>query len=209
MTTTRRSALGGYTIIELMMALTVLAIGVSGVIAMQKVTVASNVHAKNLSIATHIAQLWLDRLTADGAQWNHPSPRRPGFRDIATHTTWLRNVEGNNGLWLRPAFDATLGAGPAFTALGFDTNDMTKAQFCTHVRLSWMYSDTVGNNQPVEGNGLIRTEVRVFWLRDDAGGPVTSAGVCDPNADVTVIGDAVNDYHFVYMTSSVKQATAR
>ena len=44
----RRRAQRGYTIVELVMSLAVLAIGASGVIAMQKVAVASNRHAKDL-----------------------------------------------------------------------------------------------------------------------------------------------------------------
>ena len=42
----------GYTVIELLMALTVLALGASGVVAMQRVTLESNRYAKNLAIAT-------------------------------------------------------------------------------------------------------------------------------------------------------------
>ena len=204
-----RRGRAGYTIVELMMAITVLAIGVAGVIAMQKITVASNRHAKNLALASHIAQMWQERLAADAAQWNHPSPIRAGFRDLPTDTIWLKNVEGNANQWLRPAFDAGLFMGPAFTQLGFDTDDMAQAVFCTHIRLNWLYPDDAQNNLSVEGNGLIRTEVRVFWLREGGGGPVTTGGVCDANADPDVIGDSINDYHFVYMTSTVKQNTAR
>ena len=77
----------GYTIVELMMAITVLAIGVSGIIAMQKITVASNLHAKKLAIATQIARAWQDRLAVDASLWNHHrggefcghrTQRRPG-----------------------------------------------------------------------------------------------------------------------------------
>ena len=52
----------GYTMVELMMALGILAIGVSGIIAMHKVTVAANQHAKNLAVASHIAQAWQEQL---------------------------------------------------------------------------------------------------------------------------------------------------
>ena len=50
--TRRRSRRRGYTIIELMMAISIMAIGVSGIIAMQKVTLAANQHATHLAVAT-------------------------------------------------------------------------------------------------------------------------------------------------------------
>ena len=66
----KHGAARGYTIVELLMSLTVLALGTTGVIAMQKVTVVSNSHAKNLAVATGIAAAWADALTADGSIWN-------------------------------------------------------------------------------------------------------------------------------------------
>ncbi|HYO94825.1 MAG TPA: prepilin-type N-terminal cleavage/methylation domain-containing protein, partial [Polyangiaceae bacterium] len=62
----------GYTFVELLMSLSILSLGVTGVIAMQKVTVTSNQHAKNLAIATQISQSWMDELRADSLMWNHP-----------------------------------------------------------------------------------------------------------------------------------------
>ncbi|HEY5373092.1 MAG TPA: prepilin-type N-terminal cleavage/methylation domain-containing protein, partial [Polyangiaceae bacterium] len=53
----------GYTAVELMMAIAVFGIGVAGIISMEKVTSVANQHAKNVAIATHIAQSWLDTLS--------------------------------------------------------------------------------------------------------------------------------------------------
>lgn len=198
----------GYTIIELMMAISVMAIGVTGVIALQKVVATANRNAKNLAIATHIAQTWVERLHADAAQWNHPSPVQPGLRDIATDTFWLDQVEGNAGVWLQPPWNAALGQGPAFDALGNDV-DLTAnpghAKFCTHIRLAWLYAD----NQPRAGNGLIRAEVRVFWARANADLTALPNGLCDPNIPTNQIGQDLTDFNFVYMTTAVKQATAQ
>ena len=50
----------GYTVIEVMIALTLLAIGTSGIIAMQKVTSVTNREARNLVIANQIARTWME-----------------------------------------------------------------------------------------------------------------------------------------------------
>jgi prepilin-type N-terminal cleavage/methylation domain-containing protein len=177
----------GFTVVELMIALTVFAIGVSGIIATQKVTVAANQHAKNLAIATGIAQAWQDQLAVDATYW------RP---DGTTQPTWLTV---GNGTWFRPAFSADRQFGAAFDALGNvvdDGADLTQAHFCTHLRLTLLYPQT-------GGNGLMRTEVRVFWRRDGGSGVDP---VCGTDNDAAEIGTDIENYHFVYQTSAVKQS---
>lgn len=192
----------GYTMVELLMAITIFAIGVSGIISMQKIVATSNQHAKRLAIATHIAEAWQQQLAADAAAWNHPSPNNDA-PDIA-ETSWLVEANTNPDVWLIPAWIPSRRFGPAFDALGEvvdPTANLAQAQFCTHVRLSWLYPDTAGN-------GLIRTEVRVFWLREDMGGTVNALQLCDDSTDPALIEGAGVKYHFVYETSAVKQNTA-
>ncbi len=191
----------GFTIVELMMALTILAIGVSGIVAMQKVTLASNQHAKDLALATHIAQAWVEQLNADAAAWNHPSQSNTA-RDIG-ETNWLGVADTNENVWFRPSYVAALDFGPSFDALGnvVTDADVANARFCTNIRLSWLYPDTAGN-------GLIRAEVRVFWLREGAGGGINNNSVCDPKNNATTIGQAFDKYHFVYEATAIKQETS-
>lgn len=201
MTRTQRSR--GYTAVELLMAISIFAIGVSGIIAMQKVTVGANAHAKNLSIATHIAQAWLDQLAVDAAAWNHPSPGNP-TPDLTSDTTWLQ-LAGNNkaDLWIRPDYSVSRRFGAAFDAQGNPVTDANAASavFCAHIRLSWLYPDTAGN-------GLLRTEVRVFWLRDGQGGTVDGQPTCDVGTKPDDVENAGLKYHFVHQASAVKQNTS-
>ena len=194
-----RSAHGrGYTVVELLMALAVLAIGVSGIIAMQKITVSSNRHSRNLALANQIARAWQDRLVTDAAVWNNPSPRSP-VTDRTTETEWLRLTP--TGGWVRPAVSTNGDFGPAFDALGNPVTDgalLAQAPFCTHIRLSWLVPESQFQA------GLIRTEVRVFWLREGQGG-LDARPICDPSHDPATIGNAVTQFHFVYLTSAVKQ----
>lgn len=191
----------GYTVIEVMIALTLLAIGTSGIIAMQKVTAIANRDAKTLVIATQVGRTWLERLRADATQWNHPS-RLSTESDLAD-TRWLKSV---NGLWFRP--DDDLAGSPTADALGNDVRDTDLANgvFCTNIRLTWLYGPPPTTPAPY----LIRAEVRVFWLRTGGGGSVEAGKtICDPGIDVSKISPSLERYHFVYFTTALAQNMAR
>jgi GAF domain-containing protein len=70
------------------------------------------------------------------------------------------------------------------------------------LRLTWLYPDE--NNGGVPGTGVIRTEVRVFWLRDGASRVEAD---CTGTGDATLdaVGDATDTYHFVHQAGAVAQ----
>jgi hypothetical protein len=191
---TRRSLLRGYTVVELMMALSVFTAGVTGVIAMQRSVVAANRHARSLTVANGIAQAWLDQLSVDSSYWNAN----------LTQTVWLQSVSapGMNGAWQRPVASIATARnfGPTFNLFG--APDAAATDYCVHVRLTWLYDPDL-NGKP--GSGSIRTDVRVFWVRD---GGTRVAGDCANGtaATVTAVGDDLTDsYFFVYQTGAVSQ----
>jgi prepilin-type N-terminal cleavage/methylation domain-containing protein len=187
----RRSA-AGYTLVELMMALALFTVGVLGIISLQRLMVASTAHAKNTSIAERIAESWAAQLQLDSTSW---------VSNTGT-TDWLSNVDGG---WVRPAYVAgSKNFGAAFDALGNPLSDATglgRARYCAHVRLTTLYSSTA----PVTGNGMMRAEVRVFWLRDGEGYLVPANGLCSVTQDEDAIGQAFDRYHFVYLTAGIRQ----
>jgi prepilin-type N-terminal cleavage/methylation domain-containing protein len=197
---TPRSALSGYTLVELMMSLAVFAIGVSGIIAMQKVTVTSNQHAKNLALAAHIAEAWMDELAAEAGQWNETGD----FEE----TTWLTTVgaeDGPPGEWQRPAYNSARNFGPAFDALGnaVATGDIAdNAHFCSDIKLTWLYPQTAAKS----GGGLIRAQVRVYWLRqgllDQEDAPTH---VCDVTPEEFDNDQGELRFHVVYLSTAVRQ----
>ncbi|MGC4092140.1 MAG: prepilin-type N-terminal cleavage/methylation domain-containing protein [Polyangiaceae bacterium] len=202
---TRRPLARGYTFVELLMSIMILSIGVTGVIAMQKVTVTSNQHAKDLAMATQLAQSWMDQLHADALAWNHPSAQR-ATTDLGD-TVWLSNVQQSATTWVLPEWSTTRRFGPAFDARGVSINAATSpndVKFCTHIRLSWLYQPT----GIVTGGGLMRAEVRVFWLRDGQARSGTS-GICSQQLAIATVGTDVSRYHFVYNTSAVRENTAQ
>jgi len=203
-----RSRQRGYTAVELMMAISIFGIGVAGIISMEKVTSVSNQHAKNLAIATHIAESWLDMLATDAVAWNHPSPGNP-VPDLNTDTVWLKNVvtNANASSWFLPAYNAGFAFGPGFDALGNPVNTTTSlagVQFCTHLRLSWLYPPPLTSDA---GNGLIRAEVRVFWLRDGQASPVSNLNPCDPTMPIANISAATasSSFHFVQKITAIRE----
>jgi hypothetical protein len=196
----------GYTAVELMLALGLFGVGVSGIIAMQKLTVVSNQHAKNLAIATHAAEAWLDQLAADATLWN--SPTKAGEADDIADTTWVENASGaNDGLWFLPAWSDDLRFGAGFDALGAPLEDAANARFCAHVRLTTLYSATgaaatAAGRETLAGNGLVRAEVRVFWLRD---GAVAIGKACTEASAIGEVATATDRYHRVFKVTALRQ----
>ncbi len=189
----RRARRRGYTLVELMMALALFGVAVLGIISMQKVTISSNAHAKNVAIAERIAQAWAGQLEMDGSAWRSSTSFGAG---------WLNA----DNLWQRPAYIGGRGFGGAFDALGnpLADSDTAQAQFCTHVRMTWLYPATMGAG----GNGMLRAEVRVFWLRDSEGPVGNGAAFCASAQNAALIGSiglATDHYHFIYQTVGVRQ----
>lgn len=182
----------GYTLVELMMALALFTVSVLGIISLQKLMVVSNAHAKNVSVAERIAQSWAAQLELDATRW----------RASTATTEWLGGVDLG---WIRPSHapdDKNFGA--AFDALGNPLSDtapdLARARYCTNVRLTTLYPPDL----PVVGNGMLRAEIRVFWLRD--GEPsLTVSGICPMEMSVMDVGEATDRYHFIYHTTGLRQ----
>jgi prepilin-type N-terminal cleavage/methylation domain-containing protein len=190
----RRSKGGGYTLIEVMMALSVLAIGASGVIALQRATLIGNTHARNLAIANSIAITWAERLRTDALQWNDPG----GTPDLDGDTDWLRMVDGMvYPARATPTPILALGT-PNADVLGTDVyaGDASASAFCTHVRFR-RFTTTTG--EPLWPN-LMRADIRVFWERN--GSPV-ECGTAPTNIDTET-----GRYGAIYLTTSVIRNTS-
>src|SRR5690606_39025173 len=105
--------------------------------------------------------------------------------------------------WFRPNFDDTLDFGPAFDALGnpvADANQNPAAKFCVDLRLAPLTSNT-------NGGALVRTEVRVIWLRNDGvlGDSVVAAHACDIEAAAVDDEEESRLFHFSFMSGGVRQ----
>ncbi len=188
----------GYTIVEVMMALAILTLGASGVIAVQKATLIANTNARNLAVANSIAQSWVERLRADALVWNAPNNT-----DDVNDTNWLKVADpaNPNQAWFMPAevIAPALAASPDNDVLGADIFQgdpgPPASAFCTQLRFTRFPAQALPAYRK-----LIRAEIRVFWER--AGRPIDCAIAPNP-----IEGD-VGRYGFAYVTTAVMQNTA-
>ena len=194
----------GYTAVEVLSALTLLAIGASGVIGMQRVTLQGSEDARRFDMGTNIANEWLSRLQRDAAQWD-----KPNAGDLTTNnlsaTKWLSQIGPCNNNWCNPPASAFLdpsGMSGSFDIFGRDmTLPTTTATYCAQYRLQWIAP--IGAGPTFNPAALMRAEVRIFWSRLERN-PVGDCSTAIPD-DPT----AFKLYHFVYATTMVREAAFR
>jgi type IV pilus assembly protein PilV len=195
-----RQLLAAYTVVEVMMAMSVLAIGATGVIAMQKATLIGNVRARDLMVGNAVSAAWIERLRADGKRWVINDDNTTTI----AQTTWL-NLVGNDdfptlaapeGQWIRPVAVPAEDVSFLADVRGADTDDLVLAGFCTNIRLNQLTPR------------MIRAEVRVYWLKShgvavtpQTGGTLGGTALCDE--DLALVGAERHRYHFVYMTTGI------
>jgi type IV pilus assembly protein PilV len=184
-----RRAGRGYTLVEVAVALAVLAVGAAGVIAVQKATGIGNVNARNVATANRIAAKWAERLKVDALQWNSAT----GY--ASSH--WLSQASTTSPAWIIPA-EVAGRASPDADVLGadiFSATDPSPSAFCTHLRLTALPGSAAGQAAEAPMIPGIRAEVRVFWRR--SGDPVNCAK--SPDA----ISQERELYGFVHELASV------
>ena len=221
---TRRSLRRAYTIVEVVIAITLLTLGVLGIVGMQHYAAGANRNARLLATANQIARTTLERLRTDAASWNQPSVVNPTGNDLGTDTVWLAALNsvstGSMTGWIRPKYDATHNWGAGFDALGNDIVEVSDAPvsgsndtiFCMQYRLAWLYG-------PVQGAFpyLMRAEVRVFWPRENLGTGLGSAGstvykmsqycTSATSADFSALDadTGLQFFHTVYVTGAIRE----
>lgn len=189
-----RASRRGYTAVEVLMSMSVLAVGVLGVFSMEKVTLASNIHAKNLAIATHIGQGWIGVLEAEATLWDATDKS-------ILRTSWLSTAPTTPD-WFRPSYVGGSNFGPEFDELGNPVGD--EGPFCVDLRI-WPLTTAVEDSQ---GMGLQRVEVRVFWVRDHASATSTLVPPqypCDlPSAQVS-LAEQAQMLNIIHLSGAVRQ----
>jgi Tfp pilus assembly protein PilV len=147
-------------VIEVLMSITVLAVGAASVMSLQKAAVVANRRARDLNIASAISRTWIERLRSDAMLWNHPSSVNP-VSDLNTDTTWLKDhvsdPDPDESAWFRPTDDSICGMHDVFGRDELCTDNT--GPYCVNLRLSWVR----------EQQNMIRAEVRVYWVARNEG----------------------------------------
>lgn len=198
----RRNNQLGYTAVEVLVSMTLFAIGAAGVVGMQRVSIQGNADARRADVATGIATEWLARLRRDSMSWTQPnSVVTTDNRN--TNTLWLRDTEvtlkasplpPNTG-WKVPLVPAAgnIGAAYTFDVLGREVAPGAVDRFfCVNYRLDWLsgWDGATGNT--------LRAEVRVFWPRLEEKPTAT----CAP---ALAEGPGQPVFHFVYATTTLRR----
>ncbi len=195
----RRSQRQGFTLVEVMVSLGVMTIGAMAILAMQQQIIRGNVHARQVTTATQIAQNVIERLKMDAVGWN-----APGVPPAACE--YLKNVTpGTIGNFQTLPFVVQANGGVtrfqsnAFDYYGDDLDMQAGApadlHYCASYRLSFVYAN----------NRIIRADVRVWWPRDGEAAIRTDYPLCvDDNATLNPGGSAINRYHIVYLSTVIR-----
>jgi prepilin-type N-terminal cleavage/methylation domain-containing protein len=196
----------GYTAVEVLMAMTVLAIGAASVMSMQRASMQGNLDARKTDVANSIARMWVERIQRDAMQWTTPGPSSPATAapgNLGTAKV-LNAASAAAGNWILP--DQYIGLNPplspGYDILGRDlvNADLPTALFCVNVRLTWLDQSSTPQ--------LARVDVRVLWPRGisnsaPAGGfcNATTAALVEPELNATT---QLLQYHSVYTTTAVR-----
>ncbi len=195
-----RPASRGYTIVEVLLAMTVLIIGASGVMSMQKAAMQGNQDARKTDVANGIARMWMERIEKDAMGWTTPSNA-----GAASNYAQAKLLGHPTGAWFLPtdylpATSPQASISPGFDMLGRDVPTvagLSGAVFCVHLRETWL-----AQNATTPTDNLMRVELRVVWRRGfstTAYAPVLcdSTSVTTPNPDPSL-------YATLYMVTAVR-----
>lgn len=218
----RRLLARGYTAIEVLVSMTLLAVGAAGVIAMQKAAVQGHQEARQMDMANAIAREWMERLRRDAMLWT-PAVGQQGITPppnigqapiilIQQPPIWYVPMarvapQGAQTDVQSPGFDmlgrdiptADLGwaaQGSTNAAGVFSTSTQNVLTYCTNVRITPLTADQT----------LLRAEVRVFWPRDLFSS--IDPAICTANPPAGWVNDpiaTIQKYHFLYLTSAIRQ----
>ncbi len=98
----------GYTAVEVLSSMVLLAIGAAGVIGMQKVTISGGMDARRFDIASNIANEWAEILQRDASFWVGPNALGSSQNNIG-QTKYLQDVLSgscNGTTWCLPLVGA-------------------------------------------------------------------------------------------------------
>lgn len=164
-------ARAGYSLVEVMVAATILAIGFMGLLNLQVRTIQGASDSLALTQAMTLAEHYLGSLQVEALNWTTvgqtdaallPRLSDNGFMAapvVGASTDWV-------SAWPEAQGDARVGLlGDAVTVSGLDLDSGARLEikpdvqrrFCVHHRLTWVIADEA-----------LRAEVRVSWSRDAA-----------------------------------------
>jgi len=157
-------------------------------------------NSKEMTIATSIAENWVERLKVDALGWNAPGGDG-AIGDVLDGTGYLQDIKNAQDVWRAPllTYNADLGYSPGADLTGneiaaWPPDADVEVGFCTNLRFHWV---TMGS--------LMRVEVRVFWPKRPLTAVVTADCTSDnPPDSLDLNNDNVVEYHAVYTSTTIR-----
>ena len=160
---------GGYSLVEVMVALAVALVGLLMVVHLQVGTLRGVSGIRAMMEGTNLAEHFVETLKSEAISWNMDSSamvsqptRFPHLRLVGSPA-----VEGGGSGWVRGYFPGFSSLDARVGPMGNDPNwdpgisleiaPNHNPRFCLHYRLTWLIPDY-----------LMRADVRVLWMRDSS-----------------------------------------
>jgi prepilin-type N-terminal cleavage/methylation domain-containing protein len=165
------AASGGFTMIEIMMAIVVFLTAAAGMVAFEHAVMRSNSSANDITSATYIGEFWLERGRVESLLWNRDATdltlaRAPLLASVGTN---VAAANYSTGWQYLPALGTRAAAAPVNRYLetwpGATGAARDYAEYCVQYRLTVLMP-----------NELMRMEVRVVWFKQGAGVSRAAAG---------------------------------
>ena len=190
-----------------MVALGVMTISAMALFGMQAQATRANVRARDMTVASQIAQNVLERMKMDGLAWN--TIGNP--EDVLINTSMLGKIVGSTlgSFMTLPERPETRGGTTVVWSNGFDmygidvpisgadAASLANIRFCASNRLAWVY------NNPARA---IRADVRVWWSKEAPTRSIIAdfPQCADNDVSLQPNGTRYNDYHSVYMSTVIR-----
>jgi len=197
----------GFTLVEVMVALGVMTISAMGLFALQGQATRANGRARDVTMATQIAQNVIERLKMDGLAWNTITPGDVtdlgataylNAVDTATAGAFVPLLErtdprGGSSVVLSNAFDI-FGSDVATT--GASAAQLASIKYCASIRLSWVYPT----------RRVMRADVRVWWsIEAPTRSIIADFPRCaDDDVKLAPNGTLESSYHTVYLSTVIR-----
>lgn len=196
----RQKAALGFTLTEVLAVIAISLIGFLALLHLQAGTLRANTTARDMVIATNLAQHLLQTIRMEALEWTTDDPSQgvsqAKFKYLKHVNDGGGPIAGAGSGWL-PAYDLPGASFRMVNQLGRDSQydpgalqqfpDTIGRRFCVRYRLTWLIP-----------NMLIRAEARVLWPREEGRGGRYDA--CPPTMD----DDVANCYSVTQVTTIMK-----
>ncbi|NUP05091.1 MAG: prepilin-type N-terminal cleavage/methylation domain-containing protein [Polyangiaceae bacterium] len=197
----------GYTMVEVMMGLAILAVGSAAIVALQRFAVMGTMTSRHVTNATNIGVTVLESVSLESNRWVNNSS---GGSLTAANMAWLGPALAAPNTWVAPAQHGFRLDGAAVDAT--TANPADQVAYCTHVRA--IFLGNVNAVGPLDAADAARIEVRTYYAktgrtiapecRNLSGADVTSLF---QNTDQNVLSLNRNrsEYGVVYLSTIVRR----